>query len=92
MALKIRLKRMGKKRNPFYRIVVADSKTPLVGRIVEQVGHYDPRRSEVFKVQEDRIQYWMGQGAKPSSAVLQLIKRAGKVKDRAKETIVEGTD
>lgn len=92
MAVRIRLRRMGKKKDPFYRIVVTDSRVPQKGRFLEQVGHYDPRRSEIFKINEDRIQYWVHQGAKPSPAVLRLMKRAEIEKERMKEAEDEGTD
>ena len=92
MAVRIRLRRMGKKKAPMYRIVVADSRSPKEGRFIEQVGHYDPRRSEVFQVHQDRIHYWIGKGAKPSSTVLRLMQRAEKEKETEKEIPDEGTD
>ena len=75
MAVKIRLARHGAKKKPFYRIVVADSESPRDGRFIETVGTYDPvREPAVVDLKEDRIQYWLGQGAKPSDTVRSLIK------------------
>lgn len=78
MAVKIRLARFGAKKRPFYRIVVADERYPRDGRFLETVGTYNPmvEPSEVTMKQE-RIQYWLGQGAKPTSTVNSLIKKQG---------------
>ncbi|MCH7760954.1 30S ribosomal protein S16 [candidate division TA06 bacterium] len=92
MAVKIRLRRVGKKKAPTYRIVVADSRSPREGRFIEQVGHYDPRRFEVFQIQQDRIQFWISRGAKPTSRVLRLMERAEKAKETEKEAQDEGAD
>ncbi|MHB1500771.1 MAG: 30S ribosomal protein S16 [Candidatus Dormibacteria bacterium] len=78
MAVKIRLKRMGAKKRPFYRIVVADARSPRDGRFIESVGYYDPLRDpKVVKLEEERIRHWMATGAKPSDAVRELLERAG---------------
>jgi small subunit ribosomal protein S16 len=78
MAVKIRLKRMGAKKRPFYRIVVADARSPRDGRFIELVGHYDPLKDpSVVKFDEERIRHWMGTGAKPSDAVRELLEREG---------------
>lgn len=75
MAVKIRLARHGAKKNPFYRIVVADSESPRDGRFIETVGTYDPvQEPAAVELKEDRIKYWLGQGAKPSDTVRSLIK------------------
>ncbi len=92
MAVKIRLSRRGKKKSPFYRIVVSDSRTPLKSRYIELIGHYDPRRKEVFQLKQDRIQHWISKGAKPTPAVLSLMKRADKEQEPKKEAEDEGTD
>lgn len=78
MAVKIRLKRMGAKKRPFYRIVVADARSPRDGRFIESVGYYDPlREPKVVKLEDERIRHWMATGAKPSDAVRELMERAG---------------
>ena len=75
MAVKIRLARHGAKKKPFYRIVVADSESPRDGRFIETVGTYDPvQEPAAVELKEDRIKYWLGQGAKPSDTVRSLIK------------------
>jgi small subunit ribosomal protein S16 len=78
MAVKIRLKRMGAKKRPFYRVVVADARSPRDGRFIESVGYYDPLKSpKVFHVDNERIQHWMATGARPSDAVRELLERQG---------------
>ncbi|HEY6539106.1 MAG TPA: 30S ribosomal protein S16 [Candidatus Dormibacteraeota bacterium] len=78
MAVKIRLKRMGAKQRPFYRVVVADARSPRDGRFIESVGYYDPLKNpKVFHVDGDRIKHWMATGAKPSEAVRELLERQG---------------
>jgi small subunit ribosomal protein S16 len=75
MAVKIRLARHGAKKNPFYRIVVADSESPRDGRYLEAVGTYDPLQDPAaVNLKEDRIKHWLGQGAIPSDTVKSLIK------------------
>ena len=75
MAVRIRLARHGAKKNPFYRIVVADSESPRDGRYLEAVGSYDPLQDPVaVDLKEDRIKHWLGQGATPSDTVKSLIK------------------
>ena len=76
MAVKIRLARHGAKKRPFYRIVVADSEKPRDGRFLEIVGTYDPLPDPVkVTLKEERVQYWMDQGAKPSDTVRMLLKQ-----------------
>ena len=80
MAVKIRLKKMGRKNRPFYRIVAADVGAKRGGKEVEVLGHYDPLVAEKEKqvtVTRDRVQYWLSVGAKPSETVASLLKRAG---------------
>jgi small subunit ribosomal protein S16 len=73
--LRIRLRRVGKKKQPSYRVVVADARTPRDGRFVEQVGHYDPLTDPAtIKLSMDRVRHWIGQGAQPSDTVARLIK------------------
>ncbi|MFV2085030.1 30S ribosomal protein S16 [Micromonospora sp. LOL_021] len=78
MAVKIRLLRMGKIRNPQYRIVVADSRTKRDGRAIEFVGIYHPKEDpSVIEVTSDRVQYWLSVGAQPSEAVQRLLEKTG---------------
>ena len=76
--VKIRLHRMGAKKNPFYRIVVADSRFPRDGRFVEEIGTYDPLANPAeVKVDAERVQYWVKNGAQPTDTVKALLKKAG---------------
>ncbi len=78
MAVKIRLKRLGKIRAPYYRIVVADSRTKRDGRVIEEIGKYHPTEEPSFiEVQSDRAQYWLGVGAQPSPQVEAILKLTG---------------
>ena len=78
MAVKIRLKRMGSKKNPFYRIVVADVKAPRDGRFIEEIGYYNPVSEPVeLKIDEERAKYWIGTGAQPTDTVRGLLKKGG---------------
>ncbi len=78
MAVKIRLLRMGKIRNPQYRIVVADSRTKRDGRAIEYVGIYQPKEDpSVIEVKSERVQYWLSVGAQPSEAVQRLLEKTG---------------
>ena len=75
--VKIRLRRMGAKKNPFYRIVVADSRTSRDGRFIEEIGTYDPLAdSDKLKVDLDRAKYWAANGAQPTDTVRALLKKA----------------
>lgn len=77
MATKIRLRRMGARNNPFYRVVVADSRFSTTGRYLEVLGWYDPKKAEKnFSVKVDRVDYWLGVGAQMSSTAKSLIKKA----------------
>lgn len=78
MAVKIRLKRLGKIRAPYYRIVVADSRTKRDGRVIEEIGKYHPTEEpSLIEVDSARAQYWLGVGAQPSEQVLNLLKITG---------------
>ena len=78
MAVKIRLKRLGKIRSPHYRIVVADSRTKRDGRVIEEIGKYHPTEEPSFiEVQSDRAQYWLSVGAQPTEQVEALLKLTG---------------
>jgi len=78
MAVKIRLNRMGAKKNPFYRIVVADSRAPRDGRFIEVLGNYDPSQNPaVVNVDEGKVLDWMGKGAQPTDTVKNLFSKKG---------------
>ncbi len=78
MAVKIRLKRMGKIRTPYYRVVVVDSRKKRDGRVIEEIGKYHPKEEPSFiEVTSDRALYWLGVGAQPSEAVEALLKVTG---------------
>ena len=78
MAVKIRLRRMGAKRAPFYRVVVADSKSPRDGKFIEEIGTYDPLTSPAtVTVDADKAKTWIQNGAQPSDTVRGLLKKAG---------------
>lgn len=75
--VKIRLRRMGAKKNPYYRIVVADSRSPRDGRCIEEIGSYDPLADGVqIKVNAERAKYWIDNGAQPTDTVRALLKKA----------------
>jgi small subunit ribosomal protein S16 len=81
MAVRIRLKRMGKKKQPTYRVVVADARAPRDGRIIELIGRYDPRHSpSIIEVDNERAQYWLGNGAQPTDRVRKLLEISGAVR------------
>ncbi len=78
MATRIRLKRIGTKKKPFYRVVVADSRSPRDGRFIEEIGYYQPiTNPEIIKINEDRALDWLSKGAQPSDTVRSLFKKAG---------------
>ena len=78
MAVKIRLRRMGQKKAPFYRVVVADERAPRDGRFIAEIGTYDPRKEPVaFKVDEDAAKAWLNNGAQPTETVARLFRNAG---------------
>ncbi|MCL1835241.1 MAG: 30S ribosomal protein S16 [Oscillospiraceae bacterium] len=78
--VKIRLRRMGAKKNPYYRIVVADSLSPRDGKCIEEIGSYDPLTTpSEIKVDVERAQYWLSNGAQPTDTVRALLKKAGAI-------------
>ncbi len=78
MATKIRLKRMGAKKRPFYRVVVADARSPRDGRFIEEIGYYDPATDPAtVKIDEELALKWLGDGAKPSDTVKSLFQKQG---------------
>ena len=84
MAVKIRLKRIGKIRTPFYRIVVADSRKKRDGRVIEEIGTYNPKTEpSTIRVESERAQYWLGVGAQPTEAVAAILKLTGDIGGQA---------
>ena len=78
MAVKIRLKRIGAKKTPFYRIVVADSRYPRNGRFIEEIGYYDPMKTPAeIKLDDEQVQKWLKNGAQPTETVKSLIAKNG---------------
>lgn len=78
MAVKIRLRRMGAKKKPFFRIVVADARSPREGRFIETIGHYDPKGDPpVYTVDQERAKHWLSHGAQPTEAVARVLFRVG---------------
>lgn len=78
MAVKIRLRRMGAKKAPFYRIVVADSRYPRDGRFIEEIGFYDPTKEpSVISLKEEKAKEWLGNGAQPTETVRKILKIKG---------------
>ena len=78
MAVKIRLRRMGQKKAPFYRIIVADSRSPRDGKFIEEIGYYDPTQEpSVIKVDEEAAKKWLNNGAQPTEQVAKIFKVAG---------------
>ena len=76
--VKIRLRRMGAKKAPFYRVVVADSRYPRDGRFIEEIGYYNPlEKPEVVKIDVEKAQKWIANGAQPTDTVKSLFKKAG---------------
>ena len=93
MAVKIRLKRLGKIRSPHYRIVVADSRTKRDGRAIEEIGKYHPKNDpSLIEVNSERAQYWLSVGAQPSEAVVALFKRTGDWQKFSGDTSPAGID
>ena len=80
MAVKIRLRRMGAKKAPFYRVVVADSRYPRDGRFIEEIGYYDPTQEPALvKIDMDKANEWIKKGAQPTDTVKTLLKRTGAI-------------
>ena len=81
MAVKIRLNRMGAKKNPFYRIVVADSRAPRDGRFIEILCNYDPKKQDApVNVSEEKVLDWMAKGAQPTDTVRSILRKQGIMK------------
>ena len=79
--VKIRLKRMGAHKKPFYRVVVADSRTPRNGKFIEEIGTYDPLKNPAeIIIDNDAAQKWLSQGAQPTDTVRALLKKSGAIK------------
>ncbi len=90
MAVTIRLRRGGRRNRPFYRIVVADSHSPRDGRFIEIIGYYDAiKEPDVFEIKQDRLLYWVKEGAKPSVTLKSLLSRKGIWKEIIQE--IRGT-
>jgi small subunit ribosomal protein S16 len=78
MAVKIRLRRIGYKKHPIYRVVVADSRTARDGKVIDEIGSYDPnQKPSLFKVVEEAAKKWLANGAQPTETVAKLLKNAG---------------
>ena len=81
MAVKIRLRRIGAHKAPFYRVVVADSRSPRDGKFIEEIGYYNPLTEPVeFKVNEEKVNEWLANGAQPTEVVKRLFNNAGLTK------------
>ncbi len=76
MAVKMRLRRMGMKKAPFYRVIVADSRSPRDGRFIEEIGFFNPRSDEL-KIDADKAKTWIANGAQPTDTVKALLKKSG---------------
>ena len=91
MAVRLRLRRTGRKKAPMFRIVVADSRSPRDGRFIEIVGQYAPRQGEnALNLQTERVNYWLDNGALPSDTVRSLLRRAGILKARHEKRLGAG--
>jgi len=83
MSVKIRLRRTGRSKQPYYRIVVADSRSPRDGRFIEIVGQYAPRQGETaLNLKAERVHHWLDNGAQPTDTVRSLLRKAGILKTR----------
>ena len=88
MAVRIRLRRTGRKKAPMFRIVVADSRSPRDGRFIEIIGQYAPRQGEnAVNLRSDRVNYWLDNGALPTDTVRSLLRRAGILKTRHEQRL-----
>jgi small subunit ribosomal protein S16 len=86
VAVKIRLRRIGGKKKPFYRIVVADSRSPRDGKFIETIGHYNPRTRDPIVLDLAKVEEWQKKGAQPTETVGKLIKKLRKQLEKEKET------
>ena len=83
MSVKIRLRRTGRKKQPLFRIVIADSRSPRDGKFIEVVGQYAPRQGEnALNLKADRVNHWLDNGAQPTDTVRSLLRKAGVLKQR----------
>jgi small subunit ribosomal protein S16 len=83
MSVKIRLRRTGRKKQPLFRIVIADSRSPRDGKFIEVIGQYSPRQGEnALNLRTDRVNHWLDNGAQPTDTVRSLLRRAGVLKSR----------
>jgi len=90
LAVRIRLKRMGAKKRPFYRIIVADSRSPRDGRLVDTIGYYDPcTEPATVRVDEEKAKMWLGRGAQPSDAAVVLLRQVGLVGQKEEQQSVQ---
>ena len=90
MSVKIRLRRAGRKKQPTYRIVVADSRSPRDGKFIEIIGQYAPRQGELaLNLKNDRVNYWLDNGAQPTDTVRSLLRKAGLLKQRHESRLAE---
>jgi small subunit ribosomal protein S16 len=79
MAVRVRLTRVGSKKNPIWRVVVADQRSPRDGRFIETIGHYNPQTNpSTIRIDEERLQHWVARGAQPTGTVKQLVKAYAK--------------
>lgn len=93
MAVKLRLKRMGSKKSPFYRIVVADSRSPRDGRIIESLGYYNPTKNPAeVKIDAELAMKWLNNGAQPSDTVRNLLSKDGIMKRFHEEKTLNNND
>lgn len=85
--VKVRLSRVGGKKEPFYRVVVSDERSPRDGRFIEQIGTYDPSKKPfALKVEKERVDYWLGKGAQPSESVKRLLQALRRQEEQASPT------
>ena len=90
MAVVVRLRRMGCNKKPFYRVVAADERKATTGRFLENLGWYDPKRADTnYEIKLDRVDYWLGQGARITDTVRSLVRKARKAATVAAAAVVE---
>jgi small subunit ribosomal protein S16 len=88
--VKLRLRRTGRKKQPTFRIVVADSQSPRDGKFIEVVGQYNPRQGEnALNLKNDRVNYWLDSGAQPTDTVRSILRRAGVLKTRHEQRLAK---
>lgn len=93
MAVKIRLRRMGAKKNPFYRIIVADSRTARNGRFIEEIGYYAPlTEPKTVRIDEEKAKAWLEKGATPTATVMRLLKNANVFNSEEEQAPVEAQE